>query len=133
MRSYTLFENHVKYPLYFGSVGLLYISYFVLFFGLFKINTQYVHILSTFVHVFICLFLILRFNPFVKAELRPYDSNIIFGSALLLLFNVVLSELGLKKTPQNTTKNTKDTINTNDAMNTNTTIIIDTIDTIGMI
>jgi hypothetical protein len=95
MRSYTLFENYIKYPLYFGSVGLLYFSYFIIFFGIYNINTRYVHLLSIFVHVFICLFLLLRFNPFVKAELRQYDSNIIFGSALLLLFNVVFSELGL--------------------------------------
>ena len=56
---------------------------------------QYVTILRTFVSVFICMFLILRFNPFVKAELLPYDANIIFGSAMLLLFNVVFAELGV--------------------------------------
>ena len=73
--------------------------------------------LSTFVHVFVCLFLILRFNPFVKAELRPYDSNIIFGSAMLLLFNVVFSEIGL-----NLKKNTIDTTNnkTDKIQSTNT-------------
>ena len=112
MRSYSLFESRIKYPLYFGSVTLLYISYFILFFGIYKINVKYVHMLSTFVHVFVCLFLILRFNPFVKAELRPYDSNIIFGSAMLLLFNVVFSEIGLnlKKNTIDTTNNKTDTI-----------------------
>ena len=95
MRSYSLFESRIKFPLYFGSITLLYISYFILFFGIYKINMQYVTILRTFVSVFICMFLILRFNPFVKAELLPYDANIIFGSAMLLLFNVVFAELGV--------------------------------------
>ncbi len=95
MRSYSLFESRIKFPLYFGSITLLYISYFILFFGIYKINMKYVTILRTFVSVFICMFLILRFNPFVKAELLPYDANIIFGSAMLLLFNVIFAEFGL--------------------------------------
>ena len=95
MRSYSLFESRIKFPLYFGSIALLYISYFILFFGIYNINIKYVSILRTFVSVFICMFLILRFNPFVKAELLPYDANIIFGSAMLLLFNVVFAEMGV--------------------------------------
>ena len=96
MRSYSLFESRIKFPLYFGSIALLYISYFILFFGIYKINIKYVSILRTFVSVFICTFLILRFNPFVIAKLLPYDANIIFGSAMLLLFNVVFAEFGVR-------------------------------------
>ena len=39
--------------------------------------------------------------------LRPYDGNVIFGSAILLLFNVVFTEIGItdKASPfQNITK-----------------------------
>jgi hypothetical protein len=56
------------------------------------------------------MFLILRFNPFVKAELLPYDANIIFGSSMLLLFNVVFVELGLNKTKDTIKDTTKNTI-----------------------
>ena len=94
-------------PIYFVSISVLYLSYFLIFFGVLGVNISYIHYLSIFVHVFICLFLIIRFNPFIIHVLRPYDGNVIFGSAILLLFNVVFTEIGItdKASPfQNITK-----------------------------
>ena len=90
----NILENY-GVPLYFISMFLLYFSYFLIFFGIFKINTTYINYLTVYVHIFVSLFLIIRFNPFVKQILKPYDGNIIFGSAILLLFNVVLNEKGI--------------------------------------
>ena len=82
-------------PIYFISIFVLYLSYFLIFFGVLGVNISYIHKLSIFVNIFVCLFLLIRFNPFVIHTLRPYDGNVIFGSAILLLFNVVFREIGI--------------------------------------
>jgi len=81
----------VKKPVYLTIIGFIYISYFLIFFGLFYINKKYIEIFSNLLLIFVCLFLIIRFHPFRKHELREFDSDIIFGSALLLLTNAGLT------------------------------------------
>jgi len=76
--------------MYFTSAIALYACYFAIFFKIVNVPHKYVYFLQTFVHVFVCLFLLLRFNPLIKSVLRKYDANIIFTSAILLLSNVVL-------------------------------------------
>jgi hypothetical protein len=90
-----IFENF-GISLYTFSVFIIYISYFLIFFNVIKIDVIYIHYLTILVHLFVCAFLIIRFNPIVKHELHKNDSNIIFGSAVILFFNVIFSELGLK-------------------------------------
>lgn len=89
------FLEKIKVPIYLLSIVVMYVSYFVVFFGIFKIDDKYIRIMQIAIQTIICLFLLVRFNPFVKAELKPYDSNIIFTSAILLLSNVVIVEIGL--------------------------------------
>lgn len=76
-------------PVYFVSIAALYASYFVIFFKLVDIPHKYVAALQSFVHVFVCLFLLVRFNPLIHPVLHKNDSDIIFASAVLLLSNVV--------------------------------------------
>jgi hypothetical protein len=80
----------VKVPVYFVSIVALYLCYFVVFFKLVDVNHKYVVFLQSFVHIFVCLFLLVRFNPLINPVLKRYDSNIIFTSAVLLLSNVIL-------------------------------------------
>jgi hypothetical protein len=82
----------LKKPIYLGSIGLLWLMYFLMFFGLFNINREYTRLFSIFIQIAICLFLIVRFNPFIKHELREFDGEIIFGSALLVLTNLGITE-----------------------------------------
>lgn len=70
-------------------IGLTYLLYFITFFGLLSINHKYIEWLSIATQMFICIFLLIRFNPFRNHELRKYDSKIIFGSAILLGINIV--------------------------------------------
>jgi len=85
--------DKIKKPVYLTAIGFIYISYFLIFFGLFYINKKYIDIFSNFLLTFVCLFLILRFHPFRKHELREFDSTIIFGSAVLLLTNAGLTNI----------------------------------------
>lgn len=95
--------DRVKKPVYLITVGSLYLLYFVALIGLFYIKPGYIHLISNIAHTFICLFLIIRFNPFRKhIFLHEFDDKIIFGSALILLFNLsitqyLLSHIHIKK------------------------------------
>jgi len=75
-------------PYYIYGIVFFHISYIVLFIGLFQINKEYLRILDILIQTFICVFLIVRFNPFRKHILRPRDGKIIFGSATFLLLNL---------------------------------------------
>ena len=80
--------DKIKEPLYKGSIYLIFILYFVAFFGLYSYNQQYLYYLHLVMQIFVCLFLIVRFHPFRKHYLKPFDANIIFGSATILLTNL---------------------------------------------
>jgi hypothetical protein len=85
--------DKIKKPVYLTIIGFIYISYFLIFFGIFYINKKYIDIFSNLLLTFVCLFLILRFHPFRKHELREFDATIIFGSAVLLLTNAGLTNI----------------------------------------
>ena len=78
-----LFLEKIKKPVYLGSLTILYLSYFLLFVGIYKVQPSYVYYLTIFIHVIICGFLMFTFNPFIEnVKLMPYDKEIIFGSAV---------------------------------------------------
>jgi len=91
MSLFTKIDNildSITSTVYFYVVILLNISYIFLYIGLNYIDNTYLHYFSTFVQVFVCIFLIIRFNPFRTHSLRKNDASIIFGSAILLLANL---------------------------------------------
>jgi hypothetical protein len=88
--------DKIKKPVYLTMIGFIYISYFLIFLGLFYINKKYIEIFSNLLLTFVCLFLILRFHPFRNHELRDFDATIIFGSAVLLLTNAGLTQFIMK-------------------------------------
>ena len=75
-------------PYYIYTIVGLHVSYILLFIGLVQVNISYMGILDTTIQFFVCLFLILRYNPFRKHEFKEQDAKIIFGSATFLLLNL---------------------------------------------
>lgn len=71
----------------------LYAAYIVLFMGVVNFNPAYITDLKLLMQVVICVILIYRFNPFRTHELKKYDANIIFSSALFLLVNTGIAEV----------------------------------------
>ncbi len=71
----------------------LYSAYIVLFLGVVKFNPAYITDLKLLMQVVICVILIYRFNPFRTHELKKYDANIIFSSAMFLLVNTGIAEV----------------------------------------
>lgn len=80
--------NKISAPFYISMIVTLHILYFVTFIGIIRVNSTYIHYLDVFIQLFICVFLMLRFNPFREHKLHKNDSIIIFGSAVFLLSNL---------------------------------------------
>lgn len=80
-------------PYYIYGIIFFHLAYVVIFIGLFQFNKEYLNILDISIQTFICIFLIIRFNPFRKHVLRPSDGEIIFGSATFLLLNLSFVKL----------------------------------------
>ncbi len=72
---------------------VLYSAYIVLFLGVVNFNPSYITELKLLMQVVICVVLIYRFNPFRTHELKKYDANIIFSSAMFLLVNTGIAEV----------------------------------------
>lgn len=79
--------NYYKYFLI-----TLHLTYALLLFGIVAINPSYLRELNIFIQSFVCLFLIVKFNPFRKHVLKENDSRIIFSSAIFLLINMGVIE-----------------------------------------
>jgi hypothetical protein len=54
--------DKMKKPVYLTSIGFIYISYFLIFFGIFYINKKYIELFSNLLLIFVCLFLIRIFT-----------------------------------------------------------------------
>ena len=88
--------DRIKYIFYASMTAFITTSYLLIGVGVYIINPEYLHWMATIFHILISVFLMYRFNPITKAQLRPHDENIIFGSAVLMLVNVVFSVIGNK-------------------------------------
>jgi hypothetical protein len=80
-------------PYYIYGIVFFHVAYIMLFIGIFQFNKKYLNILDILIQTFICVFLIIKFNPFRKHILKSSDVQIIFGSATFLLLNLSFVKL----------------------------------------
>ena len=97
----------IKKPFFNSLVFLIYLSYFLVFFGIVYVNKKYIQLFSDTLLIFVCLFLIIRFHPYRKHELRNFDAKIIFTSAILLLTNAGLTKYYIYKVKNDIESNIK--------------------------
>lgn len=83
----NIIEN-TKRPVYLFLIFVLYFSYFLALFGIYYIKPEFTGFFTFAINVFIGLFLIIRFHPFQKHELKYFDDKLIFASGLILLSNI---------------------------------------------
>jgi hypothetical protein len=83
--------NHTSHY-YIPTVIAIHVLYILALIGVLSFNSVYLRLFNGFVQLFICVFLMFRFHPFRKHELKEYDSKIIFSSAAFLLFNLGVVE-----------------------------------------
>lgn len=79
-------------PIYITVISIIYFIYITTYIGLswFQDASEYIFKLDVFLQTLIAIYLILRFHPFRKHEIRSSDATIIFGSGIFLLTNVGL-------------------------------------------
>ena len=83
---------NIHYQAYFVSLAAIYITYALVFLGVFSTVPKYVLSWHLFVQLCLCLFLMFRYHPFRQMyAFQPNDARLIFGAALLLLVNIVVS------------------------------------------
>jgi len=90
-----LFDK-IKKPFYFSMIIIIYGSYILILLGIYYINTSYIKKAFNYLEIFICVFLILRFNPLRKAVLHDFDQYLIFVSGLIILTNIGITDFWLK-------------------------------------
>jgi len=83
--------------IYFGSLFVIYLFYALVFIGVLSTVPKYVYIWNSIVQIGICVFLMVRYNPFRKTyKLDIYDAKMIFGASTLLLLNFISIPLAIK-------------------------------------
>jgi hypothetical protein len=85
-----------KRPAFLLTMGITYLTYIFLFLGISYILPSYIRLISNFMHVVICLFLIYKFNPMrTNQQLTEYDNYFIFFAAVFILMSMGLTEFSL--------------------------------------
>lgn len=64
---------------------LSYILYFIAYFQIHSYNPKYLKWLQDIIKYYVVIFLLIRFNPFIKPRFTEFDRTIVFSSALFLL------------------------------------------------
>lgn len=73
-------------------IGFSYLLIIASFFNVSVINDANQHIFQTYFRLYICVSLLIRFNPFVKRTFNSLDRKIAFSAGLLLITSTVLEK-----------------------------------------
>ena len=79
----------LPYYIYMFSLFVIHFIYALVFLGVFSAIPKYVYYWNILVQIGLCLFLMYRYHPFRTHQFEPLDGKLIFGAAMLLLFNIV--------------------------------------------
>jgi hypothetical protein len=95
----TVFDIHLskkEYEYYNTITIFLYFLYVFLILGVAFVNIIYVHYLIIIIHLFICVVLMIKFNPLKNGGIfiNEYEKKFIFSSSIILLINVIIYEIG---------------------------------------
>jgi hypothetical protein len=81
-----------KKPFYYFMSFIFWTSNILLFLGIYYVNPVYMETTKKYMEIFICIFLIIRFNPLRKAILHEFDQYLIFISGIIILTNIGILE-----------------------------------------
>jgi len=69
-----------------------YVLIVAVYLGLSSSAGSYLHIIDYYMRIYICLFLIWRFNPFQKVEFTELDRKIVFSAGVFILTTTALNQ-----------------------------------------
>jgi len=86
--------NKVYEHIFFGILVFTYVLITFVILGLGGSNTrEYLSNLNYFMKLYVCLLLIVRFNPLASTKFTDFDKRLVFTSALFLLSTTTLEEI----------------------------------------
>lgn len=77
---------------------LLYTSYFlyiVSFLGISYLAPTYHNLLSEIIKIYVCILLILRFNPIYMKKCSEFDKELVFSAAVFLFFTTIIGQIAI--------------------------------------
>ena len=92
----NLFEQKWHQNMYLYGLYLSYILYALILLGLSTNAPQYVKTLDSVLKIYISLFLVLKFNPFVKAKFNEFDRKLAFAAGIFLLTTTAITGFVLR-------------------------------------
>ena len=76
---------------------MLYISYalfIIAFTGIYSVNPSYLNTLDTLIKVYVSLFLIIRFNPYIEVKSNgEFDRTVAFSAGIFLLLTTSIIDV----------------------------------------
>lgn len=96
MTNKNLLSEVFLYRFFIGSLILFHLLYLLCFLNISIFNENFVYLLNNFIQFFVCIFLLIKYNPMREPDFNKNDSFLIFTSASFILFNIAFN-LGLQK------------------------------------
>jgi hypothetical protein len=90
----SVMESYSK-SMFLYTTAIMYLLYVLVVFGISTVAPELLSYLEFFFRLFICLFLLIRFNPLRKHTCTEADGRIIFAAALLMLSTQGLTHLAM--------------------------------------
>lgn len=85
-------EYSVQEKFYYGTIALIYFLYLLAVFGFFNSTSKYLIAINSIFRLYVCLFLIIRFNPLRQHySFSALDRKISFNAGVFLLTTTVLN------------------------------------------
>jgi hypothetical protein len=78
-----------------GFIIFIYVSYFLIIIaalGFSQLAPKYLYEMDYYVKMYVCIFLIIRFNPFRKIEFTELDRKIAFSAGLFILTTTAIAQ-----------------------------------------
>ena len=82
----------LQYKLFMMFLVLLYVFAFLSALGVYPNAHKYVEVMDYYMRIYICLFLIWRFNPFSKHKFDELDKKIAFIAGVIILTTTALNQ-----------------------------------------
>jgi len=84
----TIYQN-----IFFILLAIIYILYFFLLLGFGKDNKNLITTTQFLLKIYISIYLIIMYNPFVKSTFSETDKRIVFSCALFLISTITITEI----------------------------------------
>jgi hypothetical protein len=91
-----MFKLEYQEKIFTYVIYICYILYFLTLFGLSRQAPEYLKYLQFLIQIYVCLFLIIRFNPFITTKFTSLDRRVAFSAGLFIFTTSFINEILLR-------------------------------------